>query len=86
MDNISYISLSLVRSKGSNTALPLLFLQRKLIYFINVVYEIKRHVFTDENTILNKTNIGKGSHTVTGLEKRSSHTTICIHFVIKTAK
>ena len=43
-------------------------------YSINVVYEIRRHVFTSEKTILNKKNVGKGSYTVTVLEKQfSSH-------------
>ena len=43
---------------GSNTAFLCFILQRKLIYSIKyVVYEIRRHVFISENTILNKKNI-----------------------------
>ena len=57
---------------GSNTALHCFVLQRKLIYSIKyVVYEIRRHNFISENTILNKKNIAEGSHSVTVLEKLS---------------
>ena len=42
---------------GSNTAFHCLVLQRKFIYSIKyVVYDIRRHVFIGENTILNKKN------------------------------
>ena len=80
MDNMSHISLSLVGSKWGQIQHSHCFvLQRKLNYSIKyVVHEIRRqfakciHVFIRKNTILNKKNIGKGSHTVTILEKRSS--------------
>ena len=71
MDNMTYISLSLVGSKlGQTQHSTALFCKRKLSYSINVVYEIMRqnyyiHVFTSENTVLNKKKIGEGSHTVT---------------------
>ena len=35
-------------------------------------------VLISENTILNKKNIGEGSHTVTVLEKRSSSCTVSV--------
>ena len=67
---MSHISLSLV-GLGPNITHTALFCRKDCKY---VLRNKETHAFSSENTILNKENIGEGSHTVTVLEKLfSSH-------------